>query len=89
MAKPQNLNDLISDLSDVFEDLKNDRVDHAKAKAMSDLAGRMIGAVNTQLQIIMVGGTEATPFMKGHTEPLRGLSMVEQLVTSKKVRKLK
>ncbi len=69
----QNLNDLVTDLAEVFEDLKHDRIDLQKAKAMCDVAGRIVGTINTQIQIIMVGGTEITPFMKGHTEKLRTL----------------
>lgn len=74
----QNLNDLIGELVDVFDKLKNDQISIDKANAMCTAAGKIVSVVNTQIQIVLIGGTETTPFMKGETQPLRKLTVVSK-----------
>ncbi len=71
----QNLNDLIKELTEVFDAVKEDRMDLDKANVLCTTAGKIVSTVNTQIQIIMLGGTETTQFMKGTTEPLRKLQV--------------
>lgn len=74
----QNLNDLITELVDVFDKIKNDQISIDKANAMCTAAGKIVSVVNTQIQIVLIGGTETTQFMKGQTEQLRKLPIASK-----------
>lgn len=45
-----NITDLRTELVEVFAALKNDTIEHKRAKEMSNAAGKIIGTVNLQLK---------------------------------------
>jgi hypothetical protein len=49
MSKINNVEDLRTNLSDVFDALRDGKIAHKEAKEMSNLAGKMINSAKVQL----------------------------------------